>query len=138
MKKKPQQRGIGRTRKPALERTRTTASHGEVRIVEATVQASGRKPTRKPTFHFTVFVDAPEIDIDMSNLLFEAGCDDSTPGSSCGQAHIEFHRTAASLKDAVMSAIADVQKTGLHVEKVTTQESMTIEAINLDLERIGA
>lgn len=50
---------------------------------------------------------------DVAEKLFAAGCDDGTFGVSGGRATIDFARRAASLQDAVLSAIHDVQRAGV-------------------------
>ncbi len=46
----------------------------------------------------------------VSEALYEAGCDDATPGISNGIPMIVFDRTAGSFKQAVSSAFRDVSK----------------------------
>jgi hypothetical protein len=59
-----------------------------------------------------------DITEDLADELFEAGCDDGTPGTFCGTPYISFHREAESLESAIRSAVADVQKAGCVVERV--------------------
>jgi hypothetical protein len=59
-----------------------------------------------------------DISEELADALFEAGCDDSTPGVFCGVPHVDFDRDAESLESAIRSAIADVQKAGCVVERV--------------------
>ncbi len=59
-----------------------------------------------------------DVSEELADALFEAGCDDSTPGVFCGVPHVDFDREANSLEAAIRSAIADVQKAGCVVEKV--------------------
>ena len=74
------------------------------------------------TYHFTVVLAGlREISDDLAEALFEAGCDDGSPGSSQGVATIGFDREAESFEHAVRSAIADVQKAGCHVAWVTIE-----------------
>jgi hypothetical protein len=81
------------------------------------------------TWLFRVWLsNAPEDELlDWSNRLFEAGCDDSTPGSFEGRAHVDFHRDAETLNGAIRSAIAEIQKAGLHVESVEITEQEMAE-----------
>ena len=51
-----------------------------------------------------------ELTTEMEDALFEAGCDDSTLILQQGSISMEFSRTAASLNDAILSAIRDVGK----------------------------
>ena len=55
---------------------------------------------------------------DLADRLFEAGCNDGTPGMCCGVPAIGFSREADCLESAIRSAVADVQKTGCVVERV--------------------
>jgi len=64
-------------------------------------------------FDFTLsLVGASELTDDLANRLYESGCDDATIASRAGRLFASFSRRAASLKDAVLSAIADVRKSG--------------------------
>lgn len=70
-------------------------------------------------FEFTLFLSGlTEITDDAANALYEAGCDDASPASCDGVVWITFHREADSLDAAVRSAMADVQKAGLTVERL--------------------
>ena len=66
------------------------------------------------------------IDDDLVEALFEAGCGDGTPFSSCGIAAVGFSREADSLESAIRSAVADVQKTGCTVQRVEIKEGSPI------------
>lgn len=50
------------------------------------------------------------------NALYGAGCDDATVSVRSGRVYITFSRTASSLKDAIMSAIADVTSANIGAE----------------------
>ena len=54
-----------------------------------------------------------EVTQEIEDALFEAGCDDSTLAVRGGRVFLTFSRTAASLKDAILSAILDVRKAGI-------------------------
>ncbi len=70
-------------------------------------------------YDFTlVLKGAPELTDDLANRLFEAGCDDGSPGMCCGTTSINFHRVADSLENALRSAITDVNSAGCTVERV--------------------
>ena len=69
-----------------------------------------------PIHHFTLIVDGPDLQDDMFiDRLFEAGCDDAAIGRSDGIQYVDFDREAASLDEAVLSAIRDVE----HVDGVS-------------------
>ena len=56
------------------------------------------------------------LDERVEDALFEAGCDDATLSIQYGHIYMEFSRSAASLKDAVLSAIRDVREAGIGAE----------------------
>jgi hypothetical protein len=71
------------------------------------------------TYHFTLILTGPlELTEDIADALFEAGCDDGTPGT-CNEAFsIDFHREASSLEEAIRSAIENVRTAGYDVSRV--------------------
>ena len=68
-------------------------------------------------FH-VILKESTEITEELADELFEAGCDDGTPGTLCGVPYVSFHREAESLESAIRSAVADIQKAGCVVERV--------------------
>ena len=87
-----------------------------------------------PTFEFQLILrDVQEITEELSDSLFDAGCDDGTPFSSQGVAAIGFSREADSIEEAVRSAIADVNKAGLTVARVESVDELVFERINQEL-----
>ena len=71
------------------------------------------------TFDFTVILASKEdLSEDDAEKLFEAGCDDGTPGVSNRVAMIYFSRDAASFQEAIVSAKADVEKAGFEVARI--------------------
>lgn len=65
-----------------------------------------------PTHHFTLIVDGADLqDEAVVDRLFESGCDDGLVGCVDGTQFIDFDREAASLDDAVLSAVAAVERT---------------------------
>ena len=64
-----------------------------------------------------------EMTVDLSNRLFEAGCDDGNPSGSGGRARIRFNREAEVLSDSIRSAVADVQKAGVEVDRVEIENA---------------
>ena len=65
---------------------------------------------------------------ELADRLFEAGCDDGTPGLCCGVPVISFHRDAESLEAAIRSAVADVQKAGCVVERVQIEHDSPLRS----------
>lgn len=63
---------------------------------------------------------AKELTTEIEDGLFKAGCDDATLSIQYGCIYMEFSRSAASLKDAILSAIMDVRKAkvGVNVWRV--------------------
>ncbi len=72
----------------------------------------------------------------VENALFAAGCDDATLSIRYGLLYVEFSRTAESLKDAILSAIHDVQKAGIGAEVIRVDECSLVTASEI-ARRIG-
>ena len=65
---------------------------------------------------FTVILSGlTEMTDAAANALYEAGCDDGSPGSCEG---VAFDREASSLSEAIHSAVRDVRKAGFDVVRV--------------------
>ena len=60
-----------------------------------------------------ILTGVPELTTVVEDGLFQAGCGDATLSMQYGSLYLEFSRTAASLKDAILSAIRDVRKAGV-------------------------
>ena len=58
-----------------------------------------------------------ELTEEITDELFEAGCNDGTPSVCNGVFSIDFHREGGSLESAIRSAIADVKSAGYEVEQ---------------------
>ena len=77
------------------------------------------QPVCEREFDFSLVLDGTcELTEEVENNLFEAGCDDATIGVRYGRIFMQFSRTAASLKDAILSAIHDVRQARLAVLQV--------------------
>jgi hypothetical protein len=71
------------------------------------------------TYEFDVVLkEMSEVTDDQADTLFAAGCDDGTPASCDGVAWIHFDREAASLEEAIRSAVEQVQAAGFTVSKL--------------------
>lgn len=84
-------------------------------------------------FEFTLILSGdwkPRLD-----ALFEAGCDDATFGEVDGVPHGHFDRGAERFADALSSAIAAVESTGLAVERVEPDDLVTTAEIAARLGR---
>ena len=61
-------------------------------------------------YEFTLILRGTlELTEELADALYEAGCDDGTPGTCNGVFSIDFHREADSLESALRSAIAHVK-----------------------------
>lgn len=69
----------------------------------------------------------------MSDALFEAGCDDSSPGVCRGVVAIDFDREAKTLRAAIESAVADVERAGYRIARVEPSDRETFDEINSEL-----
>lgn len=72
------------------------------------------------THHFTLIVDGPDIRSDaVIDALYEAGCDDALVGRVDGIQYVEFDREAAGVLEAVLSAVADIERVdGVNVVRI--------------------
>ncbi len=69
-------------------------------------------------YEFTLILKGQyELTEEIADELFEAGCDDGTPGICNGVFSIDFHREGNSLEASIRSAIADVKSAGYEVER---------------------
>jgi hypothetical protein len=70
-------------------------------------------------YDFTlILAESLELTDGIADALFEAGCDDGTPGTCNSVFSIDFHRKAASLEEAIRSAIENVRTAGYEVTRV--------------------
>ncbi len=58
-----------------------------------------------------------ELTVEIADELFEAGCDDGSPGMCNGVFSVDFCREGDSLEAAILSAIEDVKSAGYLVER---------------------
>ena len=74
--------------------------------------ATGSEPVLS-TFHFTVILDGlHDISEELTNRLFEAGCDDTLLHCCDGVVYLDFDRDAGSLAEAIGSAVRDIAAAG--------------------------
>lgn len=74
-----------------------------------------------------------EVTEEAADALFEAGCDDGSFASRDGVAFVMFDREGPSLREAIESAIADVQSAGFGVLRVETDDANVVAKINAEL-----
>ncbi|MCH7990665.1 MAG: hypothetical protein IID46_16105 [Planctomycetes bacterium] len=77
-----------------------------------------------------ILADLSEMTEEMANALYKSGCDDGSPGSSCGLAQVAFDREADSLEGAIRSAVSDVRKAGFSVERVQIDDEALTELVD--------
>jgi hypothetical protein len=68
--------------------------------------------------HFTVILKGKDTLTEELVEQLYSHCDDASAGSCNGIGHVHFDRPAASLNDAIVSAIVDLRSCGLEVERV--------------------
>ena len=98
-------------------------------------QPSETSCTREHDFSLVVG-GVPALTPEVENALFEAGCDDATLSIRYGLLYVEFSRSADSLKDALLSAIRDVQKAGIGAEVIRVDACNLVSAAEI-ARRIG-
>lgn len=79
----------------------------------------------------------PDLTDAVADALFEAGCDDATITVRHGRLYMEFGRVAPSLKDAILSAIQNVQraKVGAEILRVDECDLITASEIARKIDR---
>jgi len=78
-------------------------------------------------WEFTLILrEVAEMTESLANALYDAGCDDATVGSSSGVARVSFSREAATLQDAIQSAVRDVRKAGCDIARVEIEHDELI------------
>lgn len=72
------------------------------------------------TYHFTLIVEGTDVQSGSTiDALHEAGCDDALIGRTDGIQYVEFDRESAGLVEAVLSAVADIERVdGVHVVRI--------------------
>lgn len=95
----------------------------------ATASSKRRRPRHEAETHvFTLVLGGVrDLSEDLENAVFEAGCDDAVLGLRSGVAFLEFDREAASLPEAVLSAIEDVESVP-HVDVVRVEPDDLVTA----------
>jgi hypothetical protein len=81
-------------------------------------------------FEFTIIASGldPEA-ADFETRFFDAGCDDATIGFQKGHILIDFARDAATLTEAIATAIASVAAAGAEVERVEPDPLVSLSDI---------
>jgi hypothetical protein len=97
----------------------------------------GRKTEMDKMHGFTLILDGvPDLTEEVANRLFEAGCDDALPLWRDGIVSLGFDRTAPSLREAITSAIRDIESAGVGARVVRVEDAtsgMAPEAISREV-----
>ena len=72
------------------------------------------------TYDFTITIAQFVADLDAIDTFY-ARCDDVSMYNSDGVTKITFHRDAATLDDAIRSAVADVQSFGYKIRHIEVE-----------------
>jgi hypothetical protein len=103
--------------------------------------AARSEETDMPIQRFTLWLDGVgDITDDLANRLFEAGCNDGSPGAEHSRGFVQFDRESPSLIEAVTSAIRDVRSAGIAVERIDieAEDALQDPAAALELRQINA
>lgn len=89
------------------------------------------KESSKNTYTFTLILEGVnEPSEELENTLFEAGCNDALLHFRNGNAFLTFDRAAGSYKDAVFSAVKDVESAGnIKILSIEPRDLMSINQI---------
>ena len=88
-------------------------------------------------FSFTLIIrDSGDRDLnELSNTVFEAGCDDALVGCSNGVWYVDFDREAETMADALGSAIVALQGAGVAVHSIDPSDLVTLSEMSRRLGR---
>ncbi len=99
--------------------------------------SAATKKVREQEYDFALIVGGvKELTRATEDALFKAGCDDATLSIRYGLLYMEFSRSATSLKDAILSAIRDVQKARIGADVLRVDECNLVTASEI-ARRIG-
>ena len=94
-------------------------------------QVENHSETR--TFTFTLILSGfKELTDEVEKSIYDAGCDDGLVGIVDGEPFVDFDREAPSFREAVMTAIRDVESAGqnIRVIRVEPQEASFLRHLN--------
>lgn len=68
-------------------------------------------------FRFTLCIEGPELSsTELESSLFDAGCDDATLSIQGEQGYLQFNREASNMEQAVVSAMNQIERSGLDLK----------------------
>lgn len=70
-----------------------------------------------------------ELTEEIADELFEAGCDDGTPGVRDGVFSVDCCREGESLETVILSAIADVKSAGYDVDRAEIEAEANAHSV---------
>ncbi|HQU46698.1 MAG TPA: hypothetical protein VNH11_19300 [Pirellulales bacterium] len=71
------------------------------------------------TFRFVVYLRGVRgITRRLQDRVYEAGCDDAALVCQNGKVLLDFDREAASMPDAIQSALTDIERAGLRASEI--------------------
>jgi len=73
----------------------------------------------------------PELTPQVQDALFEAGCDDATLSIQYGLLYVDFSRSANSLREAIITAVRDVLRSGLPVQILRVDDCNLVTASDI-------
>jgi hypothetical protein len=88
---------------------------------------------------FTLIIDGiPELNSEVMDALFEAGCDDATVMMHGGQISMGFDRSAPTMKEAMVSAVMDVRRAniGARVVRIEVSADVLMQGLDGDVPRL--
>jgi hypothetical protein len=91
-----------------------------------------KKAEPVPTWTFTLVLSGVRaLTAEVEDALFESGCDDALLGTRDGTVYLDFDRQASSFREAILSAVADVEGAGIaaQVARVEPDELVTMAEI---------
>ena len=75
------------------------------------------------TYSFTVVLDAEEMSEELTDRIYEAGCDDASCGSTAGTVYVDMDREADSLEDAIRSTTAQLEGIGCVIKRIEIDDA---------------
>ena len=117
-----------------------TSERGEPREADSAVRQEMSPPidggVMKVHSFTLVLTGVTEISGEVEDRLFEAGCDDTLLGMRDGVVFLDFDRESELLLDAIVSAISDVEQSGLEVKVIRVEPDDLVTASEI-AERTG-
>ena len=90
--------------------------------IDARTSASAKRNYKMKEHEFTLILST-EPSEEQADSLYGV-FNDGTIATIAGVAQIQFHRDAASLEDAIRSAVSDVRSAGFDVERIEMQPDL--------------